>query len=165
MGIPNLYLWLLMFYTLFHCMLNLSAELTRFGDRQFYKDWWNSNFIDEYWRTWNLPTHYWLMRHIYNPLRRKKVSKFLSGFFVFFISAVFHEYLISGALGKLHISAFVAMMLNFPASIIQEPLKKAQKSPTVMHNISFWISFVFLGQPLCIIIYFYSYYTQNPQYL
>lgn len=53
-AIPNLYLWILMFYTLFHCQLNLFAELTRFGDRQFYKDWWNSNFIDEYWRTWNL---------------------------------------------------------------------------------------------------------------
>lgn len=54
MSIPNLYLWLLMFYTLFHCMLNFMGEITYFGDRQFYKDWWNSSFIDEYWRTWNL---------------------------------------------------------------------------------------------------------------
>lgn len=53
-AIPILYLWLLMFYTLFHCMLNFMAELTKFGDRQFYKDWWNSKFLDEYWRTWNL---------------------------------------------------------------------------------------------------------------
>ena len=43
-----------MFYAFFHCALYLLAELTRFGDRQFYKDWWNSSFIDEYWRTWNL---------------------------------------------------------------------------------------------------------------
>jgi hypothetical protein len=35
-------------------MLNFMAEITKFGDRQFYKDWWNSSFIDEYWRTWNL---------------------------------------------------------------------------------------------------------------
>lgn len=43
-----------MFYSLFHCMLNFMAEITYFGDRQFYKDWWNSSYIDEYWRTWNL---------------------------------------------------------------------------------------------------------------
>ena len=156
-----------MFYSLFHCILNLIAEITKFGDRQFYKDWWNSSFIDEYWRTWNLPTHYWLMRHIYNPLRRKKVNKFLGGFIVFFISAVFHEYIISGALGKLHYSAFIAMLANWPASIIQETLRKMKKirENTVVHNVSFWISFCFLGQPLCIILYFYSYYQDNPQYL
>lgn len=47
-------MWLIMFYAFFHCALNLFAEITRFGDRQFYKDWWNCSFIDEYWRTWNL---------------------------------------------------------------------------------------------------------------
>ncbi len=39
LSIPNTYVWLLMFYTFFHLWLNLLAELTRFGDRLFYKDW------------------------------------------------------------------------------------------------------------------------------
>jgi len=87
--------------------------------------------------------------------------------FVFFFSAVFHEYIISGALGKLHFSAFIAMMANYPASIFQEILKKNKlvDSTSTALNVGFWISFCFLGQPLCIVIYLYSYYLDNPQYL
>lgn len=39
LSIPNTYVWLLGFYFYFHLWLNLLAELTRFGDRCFYKDW------------------------------------------------------------------------------------------------------------------------------
>ena len=39
LSIPNTYLWLMIFYFYFHLWLNLLAELTRFGDRLFYKDW------------------------------------------------------------------------------------------------------------------------------
>lgn len=49
LSIPNTYVWLLGFYLFFHLWLNLLAELTRFGDRQFYKEWWNARTIDEYW--------------------------------------------------------------------------------------------------------------------
>jgi len=166
-AIPNLYLWLLMFYTLFHCMLNFSAEITKFGDRQFYKDWWNSSFIDEYWRTWNLPTHFWLMRHIYNPIRRKKIPKFIAGLVVWIVSAIFHEYIISGALAKIHYSAFFAMMANFPVQIFQELLKnfKLVSDRSTILNVFFWISFCFLGQPLCILLYCYSYYSDHPDQL
>jgi len=68
LSIPNTYVWLLSFYLFFHLWLNLLAELTRFGDRQFYRDWWNARTIDKYWRTWNLPVHNWLLRHMYYPL-------------------------------------------------------------------------------------------------
>lgn len=37
LAIPTLYVWLVMFYTLFHVWLNILAELLRFGDREFYK--------------------------------------------------------------------------------------------------------------------------------
>lgn len=56
----NTYMWLLMFYFYFHLYLNLFAEVLRFGDRVFYKDWWNSAEVSAYWRLWNLPVHYWL---------------------------------------------------------------------------------------------------------
>ncbi len=49
LSIPSTYVWLLGFYFYFHLWLNLLAELTRFGDRQFYKDWWNAKSIDRYW--------------------------------------------------------------------------------------------------------------------
>jgi diacylglycerol O-acyltransferase 1 len=31
----------------------LLAELTRFGDRMFYKEWWNARTIDGYWYALN----------------------------------------------------------------------------------------------------------------
>ena len=64
LAIPNTYVWLLIFYLYFHLWLNLLAELTRFGDRLFYKDWWNARTIENYWRNWNLPVHHWCLRHL-----------------------------------------------------------------------------------------------------
>ena len=42
LSIASTYTWLLVFYLYFHLFLNLLAELLRFGDRVFYRDWWNS---------------------------------------------------------------------------------------------------------------------------
>jgi diacylglycerol O-acyltransferase-1 len=63
LSIANIYLWLLGFYFYFHLYLNLCAEVLRFGDRVYYKDWWNSSDVGSYWRLWNVPVHYWLIRH------------------------------------------------------------------------------------------------------
>ena len=60
LGIASTYIWLLVFYSYFHVFFNLLAELLKFGDRVFYKDWWNSSNVSAYWRLWNLPVHYWL---------------------------------------------------------------------------------------------------------
>lgn len=38
--IPNHIIWLLFFYWFFHSSLNFMAEILRFGDREFYRDWW-----------------------------------------------------------------------------------------------------------------------------
>jgi diacylglycerol O-acyltransferase-1 len=40
LSLPNVGVWLLGFYVFFHLYLNITAEILRFGDRQFYKDWW-----------------------------------------------------------------------------------------------------------------------------
>ncbi|KAJ6407218.1 hypothetical protein OIU84_010679 [Salix udensis] len=47
LSVPNLYVWLCMFYCFFHLWLNILAELLRFGDREFYKDWWNARNVEE----------------------------------------------------------------------------------------------------------------------
>lgn len=49
LALPNLYAWLCMFYCLFHLFLNIVGELTYFGDRQFYQDWWNASTVGDYW--------------------------------------------------------------------------------------------------------------------
>ena len=131
--IPSLYTWLLMFCelpwtmldlarsetkltqfmstdALFHLWLNILAELTRFGDRLFYRDWWNANTIDRYWRDWNLPVHNWLARHLYFPLLNAGAGKLPSQLAVFLVSAFFHELLVSVPLHMVRFHAFVAMM-------------------------------------------------------
>ena len=37
LSIPTLYGWVIIFYALFHVWLNILAEVTYFGDREFYK--------------------------------------------------------------------------------------------------------------------------------
>lgn len=37
-----------MFYCFFHLWLNIIAEVLRFGDRTFYKDWWNAESLGVY---------------------------------------------------------------------------------------------------------------------
>lgn len=75
LSVPAAYVWLSIFYGFFHSYMNFWAELTYFGDRRFYEDWWNAGNLSEYWRKWNHPIHNFLIRHIYYPLRRRKVDK------------------------------------------------------------------------------------------
>jgi diacylglycerol O-acyltransferase-1 len=75
LALPTLYCWLAMFYCLFHLWLNILAELTRFGDREFYKDWWNAATIGDYWKLWNMPVHKWLLRTVYFPAMRAGVGR------------------------------------------------------------------------------------------
>jgi diacylglycerol O-acyltransferase 1 len=50
LAIANTYLWLLLFYGYFHLYMNLFGEILRFGDRVFYRDWWNVLDVGAYWR-------------------------------------------------------------------------------------------------------------------
>jgi diacylglycerol O-acyltransferase-1 len=114
MSIPTILMWLGMFYMLFQVHLNILAELLRFADRRFYEDWWNCKTLSEYWRLWNLPVHYWCVRHVYNPLLKKGVNRTVANFSVFLVSAICHEYLVSVPLGLASYWAFIAMLLQSP---------------------------------------------------
>lgn len=70
LSIANTYCWLLLFYSYFHLYLNIWAEILRFGDRVFYKDWWNSSEVGAYWRLWNAPVHYWVSHLVPSLLHR-----------------------------------------------------------------------------------------------
>lgn len=93
--IPNHFVWLCFFYLTFHSFLNLVGELLHFADRNFYCDWWNSNNIDTFWRSWNMPVHRWCVRHIYIPIVEMGYNRSVASLIVFFVSAFFHEYLVS----------------------------------------------------------------------
>ena len=124
LAVPNTIFWVAGFYGFFHLWLNILGELLYYGDRNFYKDWWNCRSIEEYWKTWNLPVHFWFIRHVYNPLLQRGFSKMSANLIVFFISAVAHEYVVSVPLGLITYFAFLAMLLQAPAIFIQRKIDK-----------------------------------------
>ena len=52
-SLPGMMMLLLGFFGFLHTWLNLFAEILRFGDRQFYLDWWNARSFAQYYRRWN----------------------------------------------------------------------------------------------------------------
>ena len=155
LSIPTLYFWLAMFLALFDLWLNILAEATRFGDREFYKDWWNATTLGEYWRLWNMPVHKWMVRHVYFPALHAGVPKFAAGVIVFFVSAVFHELLVGVPLHMVRGWAFWGIMAQVPLMWVTEVMKNKFKNDR-MGNVIFWTSFCFLGQPLAEILYFHD---------
>jgi diacylglycerol O-acyltransferase-1 len=159
LAVPCLCVWLLMFYALFHSYFNLIAELLRFGDRLFYKAWWNSATLEEYWKLWNLPVHSWCVRHLYAPLLRVGLSPMASLFVVFTFSAVMHEVLISIPTHAFHWYAFAAMMAQIPIIVITKLFFRSLSHSSFewLGNVFFWLSFCIFGQPICVLLYTYQY--------
>jgi len=152
LSVPSLAIWLSLFYAFFHLWLNIVAELLRFGDREFYRDWWNATTMGYYWRTWNIPTHNWLVRHVYMPALRHGCSKTVAGALVFLFSAVFHEFIISVALKTFKLYFFIGMIVQIPATFTGMYFKG-----TLMGNLIFWLAFCFLGQPIGVLLYYFDF--------
>ncbi|CAJ0960545.1 unnamed protein product, partial [Mesorhabditis belari] len=156
LAIPNILIWLLFFYTMFHSALNLVAEILRFADREFYLDFWNSESIQYFWKTWNIPVHRWALRHIYLPMVRNNYNKWLAALTVFFFSAVFHEYLVSVPLSMFRLWAYYGMMGQIPLLFLTDYVFKGGRAG----NIIVWLSLI-LGQPMAILMYVHDYYYEN----
>ncbi|CAF1030665.1 unnamed protein product, partial [Didymodactylos carnosus] len=154
LAVPNNIVWLIFFYWYFHSVLNLIGELTYFGDREFYRDWWNASQVGVFWKNWNVPVHNFASRHLFKPLLRMGVAKFHSACIVFFISAFFHEYLVSVPLGMFRLWAFSGMILQLPfAFAVNHYLKDKPR----LGNIAVWLSLI-IGQPIAIMMYLHDYY-------
>ncbi|CAG9784403.1 unnamed protein product [Diatraea saccharalis] len=154
LSVPNHLIWLFFFYLCFHSFLNLMGELLHFADRKFYADWWNANNISVFWSTWNLPVHMWAVRHVYIPITQMGYSKVAASTVVFFISAFFHEYLVSVPLQMFRIWAFLGMMVQPPLAVISRWAEI--RLGARWGNIMVWASLI-LGQPLAIMMYYHDY--------
>ncbi|XP_054719754.1 diacylglycerol O-acyltransferase 1-like [Uloborus diversus] len=153
LAVPNHFIWLIFFYWYFHSCLNAVAEILKFGDRNFYNDWWNSESIQYFWQNWNIPVHKWCVRHLYIPLLQSGVTKSQASIAVFFVSAFFHEYLVSVPLKMFRVWAFLGMLSQIPFSSFVEKYLHNQYG-----NMAVWISLI-IGQPLCILMYYHDYYV------
>jgi len=146
-AVPNFIVWILGFYSIFHLYLNILAELMRFGDREFYRDWWNSTTVGFFWRTWNLPVHTWMVAHVYLPLTHRRWSKRSASLVIFLLSAVLHELIVSIPFRNFKLLAFGGMMAQVPLIQATERFKSTQ-----MGNVIFWLS-IMLGQPMIVLLY------------
>ncbi|KAI1728113.1 MBOAT, membrane-bound o-acyltransferase family domain-containing protein [Ditylenchus destructor] len=153
LAIPNHLIWLMFFYLMFHSGLNLIAEVMRFADREFYLDFWNSETVSAFWKTWNIPVHRWAVRHVYKPIVRNGNSKFLASMAVFSISAFFHEYLVSVPLHMFRLWACYGMLAQIPMSFFTDHYLKGGRAG----NIVVWLSLI-LGQPMAILMYVHDWY-------
>ena len=153
LAIPNHVIWLIWFYLFFHSLLNIAAELTRFADREFYRDWWNSESVYYFWSNWNIPVHKWCARHLYVPLMSLGLNKCQASTAVFFVSAFFHEYLVSVPLKMFRMWAFTGMLIQLPwARFVSAYFNNN------FANVAVWVSLI-IGQPLCILMYYHDYYV------
>lgn len=170
-------IWLAGFFALFQSFLNALAEITRFGDREFYTDWWNSPSVGAYWRTWNKPVYHFMKRHIYSPLMGRGWSSHAGSAVVFVFSGVLHELLVGvpthNIIGqsltwpfdpRCYLSdrqyigvAFIGMIVQLPLIAVTLPLEKMQGiNSKIVGNCIFWVSFCLVGQPLAALLYFFA---------
>lgn len=156
--LPGVLVLFLAFFAFLHCWLNAFAEMLRFADRMFYKDWWNSTSFANYYRTWNVVIHDWLYYYVYRDFlwMSKKRFRAAAMLFVFTVSAVVHEYILAICFGFFYPVLFClfmcfGMMFNFI-------LHDQRKGP--IWNIIMWTS-LFLGQGVIICLYSQEWYAQR----
>jgi len=142
--------YVLIFYLVFECLCNAFAELTRFADREFYEDWWNSSTFDEYARKWNKPVHEFLKRHIYSYTREKLKDKNMALYITFFFSALLHELVLIGMFRMIRPYLLVMMMTQIPLIYLGN-LPLFRNIPR-LGNLSFWFG-LGVGPSILAILY------------
>jgi len=161
LSLPSMSLWMLGFYGVFHCLLNIFAELTKFADREFYQDWWNATTFDQWWRKWNRPVHKWMLRHVYrDSMHTVKLNKFGAFLSTFLLSALLHELIMIISFRFIRPILSISMLLQIGLVYFTQ-LPIFQK--TRFGNVIMWAS-VFVGQPLVQLLYStqYSVLIWNP---
>ncbi|OQV18684.1 Sterol O-acyltransferase 2 [Hypsibius exemplaris] len=144
------------FYSMLHAWMNAWAEMLRFADRLFYRDWWNSTTFATYYRTWNIVVHDWLYTYVYTDICKLSGMKCRSGamFATFLLSAVIHEYILICVLRMFYPVMFV-LFAGFGVWMVFVTHKRSSRS----WNIVLWLS-IFLGQGVLMCLYSSEYYAR-----
>lgn len=153
-GVPVASLWLLSFFAIWHCFLNMCAELTHYADRQFYREWWNATSFDQWWRSWNVPVHEWMLRHIFSPFVEKlNLRKIGAMILTFLVSAVLHEFVLTVTFRMIRPMLGVSMLLQIVLIwFTRIPILRSN----YIGNFLIWVSH-FIGMPLFFILYMRTY--------
>ncbi|XP_044533025.1 sterol O-acyltransferase 1 [Gracilinanus agilis] len=156
--LPGVLMLFLSFFAILHCWLNAFAEMLRFGDRMFYRDWWNSTSYANYYRTWNVVVHDWLYYYAYKDFlwffsRKFKTAAMMS---VFAVSAIVHEYALALCFSFFYPVLFVLFM--FFGMIFNFIANDNRKQP--IWNIMMWTS-LFLGHGILVCLYSHEWYARQ----
>ncbi|KAE9988498.1 hypothetical protein EG328_010537 [Venturia inaequalis] len=148
---PLLLEQLLTWYVIWECCLNVLAELTKFADRGFYGDWWNSVSWDQYARDWNRPVHNFLLRHVYHSsISAFHLSKSTATFVTFFLSACVHELVMLCIFKKVRGYLFIMQLGQLPLVALSRT--KLLKGRDTLGNLIFWFG-LFVGPSLITALY------------
>ncbi|KAK3101468.1 hypothetical protein FSP39_003824 [Pinctada imbricata] len=154
--LPGTLVLFLGFFGVLHSWFNAFAEMLRFADRQFYKDWWNSTSFSMYYRTWNVVVHDWLYSYIYKDFMKLLGPKNKAGAMalVFLISAVFHEYVLIVSFDFFYPVLFVMFMgAGFGFIFIKDDGSRPW-------NVFLWVS-LFIGNGLLMCLYSMEWYARK----
>ncbi|CRK26302.1 hypothetical protein BN1708_014468 [Verticillium longisporum] len=143
---PFMLTFLLVFLVIFEYALGACAEMTRFGDRQFYNDWWNSTDWMEFSREWNIPVYSFLRRHVYSA-SRPHIGRMRATVITFLISAIGHEIVMACITKKLRGYGFICQMLQLPIVMLQRT--KLVRGKKTLNNVMFWVSMVMGLSMIC----------------
>lgn len=151
LALPFMLSYLLLFYIIFECICNGFAEISRFADRQFYEDWWNSTSWDEFARKWNKPVHSFLLRHVYaSSISDYKFSKPSAALITFLLSALLHELVMAIVTKKIRMYLFMMQMAQVPLIALGRiPVIRRNK---ILGNVVFWFGLM-TGFPLLCVAY------------
>lgn len=136
---PFMLTFLLVFLVIFEYVLGAFAEITRFADRHFYSDWWNSTDWMEFSREWNVPVYSFLRRHVYSA-SRPHIGRSYATLITFLVSAIGHEIVMACITKKLRGYGFICQMLQLPIVMLQRT--KWVRGKETLNNVCFWCSMI-----------------------
>lgn len=156
--LPGFIIWMTMFFGIFHALLNLLAELTRFADRRFYGVWWECRDMQSWWREWNCCVSDWMRRHIYfQSMQDAKFSSWWAGIMVFILSALWHEWILMMALRRFR--PFLSSLMIAQILLISMTNHRIFRD-TKLGNFVIWFAFI-VGYPLVQNLYAFAWYFDN----
>ncbi|KAF7493436.1 Sterol O-acyltransferase 1 [Sarcoptes scabiei] len=151
----GLLMYLMCFYGLFHIWHNIVGELLRFGDRKFYDDWWSSTTLKEYYRKWNLIVQDWIFLYLYCPAYSTFANKVTAANFVVFVSAIFHELIITVSLRTF----FPALFIFFATGSYISYIMASRFPKNAIQNILFMLNTI-IGWGLLTTLYSLEWYSR-----
>ena len=152
--------YILLFYFVFEVLCTWFSEISSYGIRSFYEDWWNSTTFDQFARKWNRPVHLFLYHHIYEEIILVyKLRKSYASAFTFFFSSCLHEFALSVISRRIRLYFFFIQMLQVP--LIYLGRMSFSKRHPLLSNLLFLAS-IMIGPPLLCLLYCREYFiTEN----